>query len=102
MKDEPMITVWGSIEAASDRLEEALKLSLEHVHRSRLEPGCISHSVQVDAENGCRLVFFEEWADMAALQAHFNVPASAEFLQQVSALASSPPQMKIFESTQIN
>jgi hypothetical protein len=52
------------------------QLSLEHVHRSRKEPGCISHAVHVDCENSLRLVFIEQWADRAALSIHFAVPAS--------------------------
>ena len=96
-----MITVWGSIEAQAGKLEAVIQLSLEHVHRSRLEPGCISHSVQADVENDHRLVFFEEWADMSALQVHFAVPASGAFVASVSELAVGPPQMKIYESTQV-
>jgi len=46
-----MIIVWGSIEARADKVEEAKQLSLDHVRRSRKEPGCISHSVQADVEN---------------------------------------------------
>jgi len=47
------------------------------VHRSRSEPGCISHAVHVDCENPLRLVFFEQWADRAALLAHFAVTCLA-------------------------
>ena len=72
-----MIVVTGSVTARQDTFEEVRKLSLEHVHRSRAEPGCISHAVHVDCENPLRLVFFEQWADRAALLAHFAVPASA-------------------------
>ena len=94
-----MIIVWGSIEAMPDKTEEAIQLSLEHVHRSRKESGCISHSVHIDAENPQRLVFFEEWADMAALHTHFAVPESGDFVERVGRLAVGPPEMKIFEST---
>lgn len=97
-----MIIVWGSIEARADSLEEATRLSLEHVHRSRDEPGCISHSVQVDVENPNRLVFFEEWEDQSALQAHFAVDESRDFVSKVSRLAVTPPEIRIFESTHVN
>jgi quinol monooxygenase YgiN len=40
-----------------------LRISREHVHRSRKEPGCISHDVSIDAENPLRLTFFERWSD---------------------------------------
>lgn len=93
-----MILVLGSIEISPDHIEEALRLSLEHVHRSRTEPGCISHEVSRDAENACRLLFVERWQDKAALATHFAVPASGQFVEQLSLSAVSPPEMNIYES----
>src|SRR5947209_1269379 len=53
-----MILVTGSILAREDSFDEVLRLSLEHVARSRKEPGCISHDVHVDCQNPRRLFFF--------------------------------------------
>jgi quinol monooxygenase YgiN len=52
-----MILVTGSVTARQDSLGEVSRLSLEHVHRSRKELGCISHAVHVDCENPRRPVF---------------------------------------------
>jgi len=76
-----MILVTGSILAPPDTFDDVLRLSLEHVERSRLEPGCISHAVHVDCQNPMRLFFFEQWADEAALSAHFAVPATRTFVK---------------------
>ena len=76
-----MIIITGSVVAKEGRLTEALALSLEHVRRSRLENGCVSHAVHRDAEDANRLFFFEEWADQAAVNAHFAVPASQAFVR---------------------
>ena len=81
-----MIVVTGSVTARADSFDEVRKLSLEHVHRSRTEPGCISHAVNVDCENPLRLVFFEQWADRAALAGAFRGPRLARF-RQVAAVA---------------
>ena len=97
-----MVIVWGSIDAMAEKMEEVISLSLEHVQRSRNEPGCISHHVHIDVENRERLIFFEEWADMSALQAHFAVAESGIFIESVARLAVSPPHIKIFESTQVS
>ena len=96
-----MVIVWGSIESKPENIEDLLQLSLEHVHRSRAEPGCISHDVHLDAENRNRLVFFEQWQDLPALHTHFAVAESGSFVQQATLLAVSPPQIKIFESEAI-
>ncbi|RBP51703.1 putative quinol monooxygenase [Arenicella xantha] len=93
-----MIIVWGAIEASEQNLAELLALSLAHVRRSRLEPGCIQHSVQIDAENPHRIVFYEEWQDTAALQTHFAVPASNDFVRQLRALCQTTPEMKIYRA----
>ena len=45
-----MIIVTGSAQVRAEAIDEALRLSLEHVHRSRTEPGCLLHSVHRDVE----------------------------------------------------
>ena len=97
-----MIIVWGCAEAQRGKLDELLRISLEHVARSREEPGCIQHGVHIDAENENRLVFFEQWADRAVLQTHFDVPESGGFVQQAKALSVGPPEIRIFDSTQVD
>jgi quinol monooxygenase YgiN len=94
-----MIVVTGSVVARQDSFEEVRRLSLEHVHRSRNEPGCISHAVHVDCENPLRLVFIEQWADRAALLAHFAVPASRDFVRALQPLASAAATIELFDAT---
>ena len=49
-----MILVTGSILAREDTFDDVLRACLEHVERSRSEPGCISHDVHVDCQNPMR------------------------------------------------
>jgi quinol monooxygenase YgiN len=97
-----MIIVTGSIHARADTVDEVRRLSLEHVARSRAEPGCLEHGVAVDANDGLRLVFFERWADRAALDAHFKVPASGAFVRQVARLAAQAPAIEAYEASPIS
>lgn len=96
-----MIIVTGTIHARADTIDEVRRISLEHVARSRQEPGCIEHGVTVDVDDSLRLVFFERWADMAALQAHFKVPASREFGAQAAKLAARPPELAAYEASEL-
>jgi quinol monooxygenase YgiN len=96
-----MIVVTGSVTARVDSFDEVRELSLEHVRRSRTEPGCISHAVHVDCENPLRLVFFEQWADRAALLAHFAVPASRDFVRSMQVLAESATTIELYEATRL-
>ena len=96
-----MIVVTGSVTARQDSFDQVRKLSLEHVHRSRGEPGCISHSVQIDCENPLRLVFFEQWADRTALLNHFAVPASRDFVKSLQTLAAAATSIELYEATRL-
>ena len=96
-----MIVVTGSVTARQDSFDQVRKLSLEHVHRSRGEPGCISHSVQIDCENPLRLVFFEQWADRTALLNHFAVPASRDFVKSLQTLAAAATTIELYEATRL-
>jgi quinol monooxygenase YgiN len=96
-----MIVVTGSVTARDDTFNEVRTLSLEHVHRSRAEPGCISHAVHVDCENPLRLVFIEQWTDRAALLAHFAVPASRQFVRALQPLAASATTLELYDATKL-
>ena len=93
-----VLIVTGSIRARPDTIDRLLDLSLEHVRRSRAEPGCLLHSVHHDAEDHLRLVFLEHWADADALLTHFRVPASGAFVEEASALAAEPPDIAIYDA----
>jgi quinol monooxygenase YgiN len=96
-----MLIVSGDIAAKPDTIAEMMRASLAHVRRSRLEPGCISHDVSVDAENPLRLMFFERWKDEAALKAHFAVPASRSFWKLLQDLAATPGAMHIHDAREV-
>ena len=95
-----MILVTGRITAKPDTIAEMLRISREHVHRSRKEPGCISHDVSVDADDPLTLHFIERWADEAALKAHFRVPESRAMWQMLQSLAADPGAMHIYEASE--
>ena len=96
-----MIVVTGSVTAREDSFDQVRKLSLEHVRRSRTEPGCISHAVHVDCEDPLRLVFIEQWADRAVLLAHFAVPASRHFVRALQPLAAAATTIELYDATRL-
>jgi quinol monooxygenase YgiN len=96
-----MVIVTGQVQARLDTVDELRRLSLEHVGRSRAEPGCLEHGVSVDANDGLRLVFFERWADRAALLAHLELPASRAFASEARRLAAHPPEIVAYEASEM-
>jgi quinol monooxygenase YgiN len=93
-----VIIVTGSIHGRPETMARIETLSLEHVRRSRQEPGCLLHSVQRDIENPLHLVFLEQWRDADALRTHFRVAASRSFVSEVETLAAQPPEISIFSA----
>jgi quinol monooxygenase YgiN len=96
-----MILVTGSVTARNDSFDEVQRLSLEHVRRSRLEPGCLSHAVHIDCENPLRLVFVEQWADRAALAAHFATPGTRDFVRALKSLAAGASALEVFDAARV-
>lgn len=96
-----MIVVTGDAIAKPETFDEVRRLSLGHVHRSRTEPGCISHAVHIDCDNPLRFVFVEQWADKQALLAHFQVPASRNFVKTLRGLLSEASTIQIYDTTSL-
>lgn len=97
-----MIIVTGSVTARPDSFAALRDACLAHVRRSRTEPGCLHHSVQVDCEDPLRLFFFERWSDMAALRTHFVHPDSRGFIAAVRELAASSEPVTTYEASAVD
>ena len=97
-----MVIVSGSVHSRPDAIDAVLTLSLDHVRRSRAEPGCLMHSVHQDVEDSLRVVFVEHWEDTAALVTHFAVPASGAFVAGLANLTEGRPTLEIYDATPIS
>ncbi|WP_421021683.1 putative quinol monooxygenase, partial [Klebsiella pneumoniae] len=52
-----------------------------YVEPSRQEPGCIEYHMLRDQQDPSLFVFFEVWADQAALDVHSALPHMAAFFE---------------------
>ena len=96
-----MVIVTGTVHARVDAFAELLVLCREHATRSRAEPGCLEHGVAVDADDPLRLIFFERWADRAAIDAHMKLAASREFGKRLMALVDRPPTLDLYDVNEL-
>ena len=96
-----MIIVTGSVRARPDTEAELVALCREHCARSRAEEGCIAHNVHRDCDDPALLVFVEYWRDMAALNAHFALKESREFVKVARRLSAGGTTMRIFEAAEV-
>ena len=95
-----MILVTGTVTASAGTIAEMLRVSTEHVHRSRQEPGCISHHVSIDADDPLTLHFTERWESVEALKTHFRVPESRAMWKRLQELAAHPGAMHLYEAVE--
>jgi quinol monooxygenase YgiN len=70
-----MYTIIGTVTARPETREElATSADAEQVAPTRAEAGCINYDFHVDAADPCVFVFYENWTDRAALDAHLAMP----------------------------
>jgi len=96
-----MIIITGSVALDPAQREEAIRIGCEHSARSRDKDGCITHNCYIDAEDENRMHFFEQWRDMEAVQKHFAVPESGQFIREIGAIAASSPEISIYNADQV-
>jgi quinol monooxygenase YgiN len=69
------------IEAAQGREEELAVMLKTLVGPTRSEPGCIGYELNASQEKAGVFLFYEKFADQAALDAHISSPHFQNFLK---------------------
>ncbi|HEX5225927.1 MAG TPA: putative quinol monooxygenase [Solirubrobacteraceae bacterium] len=88
-----MIVVVGRVRTDAGKREQLIEVAQTVARASREETGCIGYRVCEDTERPNDFVFVEEWADDAALQAHFGTSHIAAFMAAVRAAIIAPPEV---------
>ena len=76
-----MIIVHGTFPVKADVRDDALELMGQMASASRAELGCISYEFYVGLSDPNRLLLFQEWESVEALQGHFETDHMEEFLR---------------------
>ena len=76
-----MIIVHGTFPVKADLRDEALELMHRMAISSRAEDGCISYEFYVALSDPNKLLLFQEWESVDALQGHFDTDHMDEFLK---------------------
>ena len=96
-----MIIITGSVKAKVGRIDTLKNEALAHSARSRLEDGCLSHRCFVDADVAGSLFFYEEWRDMAAVEAHFRHPDTASIMNAIRDYGEESEGPVLLEATAV-
>ena len=89
-----MYTIIGTVTARPDTREELLSLLQAQVAPTRAEAGCIDYDFHVDAADPCVFVFYENWTDRAALDAHLAMPHLQPLFSQLDRLLACPVDIR--------
>jgi quinol monooxygenase YgiN len=92
-----MIVVVGRVRTDAEKRERMIEVAQTVARASREEAGCINYRVYEDTEQPNEFVFVEEWADDAALQAHFATPHIAAFMGSITEALVAPPEVNFHQ-----
>ena len=89
-----MYTIIGTVTARPETREELASLLMAQVGPTRVEAGCINYDFHVDAADPCVFVFYENWTDRAALDAHLAMPHLQPLFSQLDRLLACPVEIR--------
>lgn len=89
-----MYTIIGTLTDRTETREELASLLMALVAPTRAEAGCINYDFHVDAADPCVFVFYENWTDRAALDAHLAMPHLQPLVSQLDRLLACPVEIR--------
>ncbi len=89
-----MYTIIGTLTARPEMREELASVLQALVAPTRAEAGCINYDFHVDAADPCVFVFYENWTDRAALDAHLAMPHLQPLVSQLDRLLAFPVDIR--------
>jgi quinol monooxygenase YgiN len=92
-----MIVVAAKFNGKPSSRSEILQMVAAISLLSRAENGCLTYQFYEQQPGGNEFLFFEEWRDQAALEAHFQTQHFAEFVKALPALIEGAPKIRIYE-----
>ncbi|PSF34573.1 antibiotic biosynthesis monooxygenase [Aphanothece hegewaldii CCALA 016] len=91
------IRVLAKVITFPDKLEETKALLMSLIEATRQENGCLRYELWQNQEKPTEFSFVEEWADQAALDAHFQTPHFLDALQKTEKLLMSSPEIVLYQ-----
>lgn len=92
-----MIVLAAKFVGKPERRGSIISLAATVAKPSRAESGCISYNFYEQQPTNNEFLFFEEWADQAALDYHFQTPHFKKFMEQFPDLIQGKPLIRVYE-----
>ena len=78
-----MLIVTGVVEVSPEGIEALKAAAIEMARETRKEDGCNIYGFWQELENPNKFRVYEEWTDLAALEAHSQAPHMGVFREAV-------------------
>ena len=95
-----MVVLAARCSGRPERRADILRLAATVSKPSKEEPGCISYAFHEQLTDGNEYLFFEEWADQAALDSHFQTPHFQAFIGEFAGCLAAPPNIRVYDVAQ--
>lgn len=92
-----MIVVVAKLTTDAERRDELIRLGEAVAAASRAEEGCLGYRLFQATDDPHAFVMVEEWADRAALEAHFATEHVATFMRAFPATLSEAPDVRFHD-----
>ena len=92
-----MLTVIATIIAKPDRIADVRRELEKLVAATRKEHGCINYDLHVDLNDPRRFVFYENWTDKPALDAHAASRHMKAWGNVREAMIAAPVKVELFQ-----
>lgn len=86
-KDMIVILVQTTVKAGSEA--DCIKICAEVTQATRQEPGCLHYTIQQSRADTRHFVFYEQYRDQAALEAHRAAPHFLRYREQIAPYVES-------------
>ena len=93
----PGCTIIGTVVAKPDKREELYRVLLAQVAPTRAEEGCVSYDFHRDQKDPNVFVFYENFVDRAALEAHLKMPYLEPLFGRIDELLAEPVDIRFLD-----
>ena len=96
-----MIIVAAKIRTKPGKRDDFIKAAQSVIAATRAESGCLRYELYASTEDVNGLMYFEEWANRAALDAHMKTPHLVAFkkLREERGMIDGQSDVRMFEAT---
>lgn len=90
----PECTIIGTVVAKPERREDLRQILMAQVAPTRAEVGCVSYDFHCDDADPNVFVFYENFVDRDALEAHLKMPYLQPLFGRIDELLAKPVDIR--------